>query len=119
MCQPKIVEVRIGRDKRLVDPRLFAIGTTAHYGLKLGIHAHFIDALANRSTQRTRNVQVVMLQDSARVRRVPANCAIVICHGEDAMGVGVDYQYWIKWLKRSFWHGYYVQMFLYIGREHM
>ncbi len=93
MRQLKIVEVWVGCDKCLVNPRLFAIGTTAHYGLKLGIHAHFIDALANRSTQRTRNVQVVMLQDSARVRCIPANCAIMIPHREDALGVGVDYQY--------------------------
>src|SRR5258708_34135112 len=100
MGQPGIMQPRIGRDKRCVDPGFFSFCTTAHNCLEIGIHAHFVDTLAHCGSQRTRDVQIVVFQDSTRVRGVPTDSAPGICHRKNPPGISIDDQYWIKWLWR-------------------
>ena len=39
-----------------------------------------------------------MFEDGAGVWRVPVYGAIMICHGENALGVGIDGREWVKLL---------------------
>src|SRR5579859_6428036 len=104
MSQPCEMQLRIGRNKCLIDPRLLSFGTAAHDLLKLCIYAHFVNTLAKCSSQRTRDMQIVMFKDSAGIRRVPPDFAEVIRHRKNSLSVCVNDQYWTKGLWYSVKH---------------
>src|SRR5947209_3035 len=102
VCQPCKMQLCIGLDEHLIDPGLCSRSTAAYNLLKGRISAYFVNTLLNRSTQRTRDMQVLMFQDSARIGRVPINAAIGIRHWKNALCVSIDDHYWVKCLKPSF-----------------
>src|ERR1051326_6407107 len=71
MGQPCNMKLSIGLDKYLVNPGLISRCAAAHNLLKGGIHAHFIHSLPDGGTQRSRDMQVLVFQDGARIRGVP------------------------------------------------
>src|SRR5258708_3825836 len=82
MGQPGIMQLRIGRDKRCVDPGFFSFCTTAHNSLEIGIHAHFVDTLAHCGSQGTRDVQIVVFQDSPKLMTAPTHSPPLTGHGQ-------------------------------------
>src|SRR5215469_7213020 len=103
MGKSRVMQLCICRNKRLVDPCLFAFGTAAHHSLEVRIHMDFINAFAQGSSQRTRDMQVVMFQNSTGVRSIPSYSTSMIRHREDTLRVCIDDQHWIKWF------GYFIR----------
>ena len=90
----QVVKTAIGRDHLVVDPG--AAGAFFHAGahdpLEVAVDAHFkiVFGAAQELGQIFGDVELIERDNSARVSGVPADFAVGVGHGEDAVAIGFD-----------------------------
>lgn len=81
-----------GGDEFFVDPGVLdSVGHAgSHSGLEVVIDADFEFFLADELAKGLGDVELIEREDAARIGGVPVEFAVMVCHGECALGVGLE-----------------------------
>lgn len=90
VCEAELVEPGVGGDELGGDPgAIVAVFHAAAHGAgEVGVEADFESALADALAEGAGDVEGVERQNAAGVGGVPADAAVPVGHGEDALGIG-------------------------------